>query len=104
MADEYIRKRDAVEALADYIKNIDKVYSTGKLTQDECIDCAESVLDDLSSADVVPVVHAHWIRHENADIICGYYVPSFECSKCRAWKEDDSDFCPDCGSKMDGEE
>lgn len=53
---EYIRKQDAVGALADYIKNIDKVYSTGKLTQDDCIDCAESVLDDLSSADVVPVV------------------------------------------------
>ena len=51
--------------------------------------------------DVAPVVHAHWIRHENADTIEGYYVPKFECSNCKAWKDDDSDFCPDCGAKMD---
>lgn len=55
----------------------------------------------LPAADVTPVVHAYWIRHENVDEIDGYKVPMFECSKCRAWKEDDSDFCPDCGAKMD---
>lgn len=44
----------------------------------------------------------HWIEHENADIIDGYYVPKFECSCCHTWKDDDSNFCPDCGIKMCG--
>lgn len=42
----------------------------------------------------------YWIRHEYADIVEGYYVPNYECSECHSWKEDDSDFCPDCGTDM----
>lgn len=42
----------------------------------------------------------HWIVHENADIIDGYYVPKYECSCCYTWKDDDSNFCPDCGVDM----
>ena len=54
------------------------------------------------SVDVAPVVHGRWIRHWKArDTLWGYYEDMFECSKCGAWKEDDSDFCPDCGAKMD---
>lgn len=45
-----------------------------------------------------------WIIHENADIVDGYYVPKYECSYCHAWKNDDSDFCPDCGADMRGEQ
>ena len=41
-----------------------------------------------------------WIVHENADIIDGYYVPKYECSCCHTWKDDDSNFCPDCGTNM----
>ena len=95
MADEYIRREDTVDALADYIKNIDKVYSTGKLTQDECIDCAESVLDDLFSADVTPVVHGKWISE------C---EPHYECSECHHWFHlyQYMNYCPNCGAKMDG--
>lgn len=42
----------------------------------------------------------HWIKHEYADIVEGYYVPNYECSECHSWKRDDSDFCPDCGADM----
>ncbi len=41
-----------------------------------------------------------WIVHENADIIDGYYVPKYECSCCHTWQDDDSNFCPDCGTDM----
>lgn len=85
MANDYIRKQDAVDMCGGY----------GGLAH---------FMSTIKPAAVAPVIHAHWIRHENADIICGYYVPSFECSQCGAWKEDDSDFCPDCGAKMDREE
>jgi hypothetical protein len=45
-----ISRQAAIDALADYIHNIDKVYSTGKLSADDCKDAAKSVLDDLPSA------------------------------------------------------
>lgn len=82
---EYIRKDDAVDMCGGYV-GLAHFMST------------------IKSADVVLVVHAHWIRHDDADVVEGYYVPEYECSKCGAWKEDDSDFCPDCGAKMDEEE
>lgn len=95
MKDECIRKQDTVKKCGEWYVE--------EGTEEGFIGTVDQMLDMFSPADVAPVVHAYWIRHENADIICGYYVPSFECSQCGTWKEDDSDFCPDCGAKMDGE-
>lgn len=61
-------------------------------------------IDHAPTVDAVPVRHGYWIRHENADIVDGYLVPNFECSECHSWKEDDSDYCPDCGTRMDGKD
>ena len=102
MTNNYIRRQDAVEALADYIMNVDKVYSTGKLTHDDCIDCAESVLNDLSSADVVQVVHGRWI---DADSHLGYFA---NCSVCGYQMDVHAErgyfnFCPNCWAKMDAQ-
>ena len=62
---------------------------------------------DLDDFDAIPSAEperktGHWIEHENADIVDGYYVPKYECSCCHTWKHDDSDYCPDCGTKMCG--
>ena len=48
--DDPVSRQAAIDALADYIHNVDKVYSTGKLSADDCKDAAKSVLDDLPSA------------------------------------------------------
>lgn len=56
----------------------------------------------LEVVDAVPVRHGHWIRHDYADIVDGYYVPEYECSECKNWVKDDTDFCPNCGAKNDG--
>ena len=48
--DDLISRQAAIDALADYIHNIDKVYSTGKLSAYECRDAAESVIEQLPSA------------------------------------------------------
>lgn len=87
--DEYIRREDAI-----------RLAEQGQV---QGFPWQFQMLVRLPHADVVPVVHAHWIRHENADTFEGYEVPMFECSNCRAWKDDDSDFCPDCGARMDEE-
>ena len=84
MANEYIRKQDAVDMCGGY-------------------GCLAHLMNTIKPADVAPVVHGYWIRHDDADIVEGYYVPEYECSKCGTWKKDDSDFCPDCGARMDGE-
>lgn len=110
MDDDYISRQDAVGALANYIMNVDKVYSTGKLTQDDCIDCAKSVLDDLSSADVAPVVHSRWsdemervdTYHPFAGFETDYYHRCLNCG--RRGKGFSWNFCPYCGAKMDEEE
>lgn len=50
MRDDTISRAAAIDALADYIHNVDRVYSTGKLTHKDCMDAAHSVLDELPSA------------------------------------------------------
>ena len=66
-------------------------------------------LYELPAADVAPVVHGRWISWEKA----GNYVPSpdrHECSVCHDAAqvlvngfELLSDYCPNCGAKMDGD-
>ena len=63
----------------------------------------ESVLEyaeNLPAADVAPVVHGQW--EANSD-----RPDSLICSVCKCgfdvWKHDPHNFCPNCGSKMDGE-
>lgn len=61
-------------------------------------------IDDAPTVDAAPVRRGRWIRHDYADLVDGYYVPNYECSVCHTWKQDDSDYCPDCGSLNDGKD
>ena len=49
----HIDRHKAIDALAKYIHNVDKVLGTGLLTEEECMDAAISVLgeDELPSAE-----------------------------------------------------
>ena len=67
-----------------------------------------AVIAAFPAADVAPVVHGRWISWEEA----GNFVPSpdrHECSVCHDAAqvlvngfELLSDYCPNCGAKMDG--
>lgn len=52
--------------------------------------------DELSAADVVEVRHGRWIAVEN-DI--DYYP--FMCSECHETVIKRTNYCPNCGAKMD---
>lgn len=95
MADEYIRKRDAVDAM---LKTVIKAYSIEYGVQNFIdSDDACKVLNDLPAADVAPVVHSEWIYHMSYGVCkkCGY---EYE------WKGTDAkNYCPNCGAKMDAE-
>lgn len=58
-------------------------------------------IEHISSADVAPVKHGKWV----------FDAESYEwnCSECHYWPidgscdEDRTNYCPNCGAKMDGE-
>jgi hypothetical protein len=92
MKTEYIRKQDAVERMVDVIINEFDVGITYAYT------LAEDGLN-LPPADVVPVRHGHWALvgwHKGMKIV--------ECSCCKKRAIGATDFCPNCGAKMDGGE
>lgn len=49
------------------------------------------------AADVAPVVHGRW-RFCGAD----RWNDCYECSQCGRAAMENSDFCPNCGARMDG--
>ena len=105
---EYIKREAA-------IKRIKEVYCAGCNSYNgvRCRACgtgdAIDMIEDAPAADVAPVVHGRWISWEKA----GNFVPSpdrHECSVCHDAAqvlvngfELLSDYCPNCGAKMDGE-
>lgn len=62
-------------------------------------------IQKFPSADVVPVVHAHWLKINNPnyspfDQSSEYYL---FCSNCECGHVQMYNFCPSCGAKMDEE-
>ena len=51
--------------------------------------------------DAEPIRHGHWIEHPNAEELDGHLIPNYECSVCHEWERKASNFCPNCGSRMD---
>ena len=91
MADEYIRKQDAVD-LVNKISNLDPKAKGGI-----CVSLA-----NLEKADVVPVVHGKWKK-------IGVWGRVYRCNQCGNFLDfdgvnagrGDENFCPNCGAKMD---
>lgn len=63
-------------------------------------------LQSFPTADVAPVIHAHWIRrfcdHRN-DYYDVLEYP-YRCSACREKSKELTKRCPECGAKMDEKE
>ena len=60
----------------------------------------------LPAADVAPVRHARWVKiYENGEPKVEQHQVGVFCSKCMNMPKDrftESDYCPNCGAKMDG--
>lgn len=52
------------------------------------------------TADVVPVVHAHWEYVKSTNYAWDYPWMCSECGSCSQWE---TDYCKDCGATMDEE-
>lgn len=87
---EYIERED--------VKSIININFSGLLL----------AVDLIPAADVVPVVHGHWIKDNDSfqtddDYYCYYF--NHICSECGEIVNDRyklPNYCPDCGAKMDG--
>lgn len=103
MREEFIAKQDVVGIIEKEMKHYVSDVWYKSATHSALNDVNEDI-KSLEPADVALVRHGKWIRHDDADIVEGYYVPEYECSECKGWVKDDTDFCPNCGAKMDAQE
>lgn len=60
-----------------------------------------SVLKAIPAADVRCVIHSKW---EITDIDHAYGYKCYHCPECGEdeWRHDSTNYCPNCGAKMDG--
>ena len=90
MADEYIRREDALGAL----------FAPGMCYAPMQL----KIIKDLPAADVAPVVHGEWYLLDdcaNAGLYCSVCSRRVHREEF-AYKKLRSKYCPHCGAKMDG--
>ena len=83
--------------MAEYIERSAAIRA---LTLHDCDSAgAKIAIRDIPAADVAPVVHGRW-RWAGE---CGFN-DCYICSECGKIAMNDSNYCPNCGAKMDKEE
>ena len=101
---EYIEKPDM-----QYILHIKSDKKVEKRLIDYCLESVVDVFEDTGlTADVQPVKYRRWIgiyewakMHDSRPSgMCIY----FWCSECQTAQEKKSNFCPNCGAKIDESE
>ena len=88
MSDEYISREAALTALQDS----DLFNTTERQLR---------AIRELPAADVAEVVHGRWSWNEEGEIDWEQF---YRCSNCGDKEYWESNFCPNCGAKMDLEE
>lgn len=88
MMDDYISRDAALTALQDS----DLFNTTERQLR---------AIRELPAADVAEVVHGRWIWNEEGEIDWEQF---YRCSNCGDKEYWESNFCPNCGAKMDLEE
>lgn len=71
---------------------------------DEGVQFVLECIDNVPTADVRENVHGKWIIHKDSAIVHDRLITNYECSVCRVWSRYHSNFCPNCGADMRGEE
>ena len=59
----------------------------------------EELLKGMPTVDAVEVVHGRWIWHNKREL----FEFKYECSICHDGSDLESNYCPNCGAKMDGD-
>lgn len=88
--DKFVRVSDVIDRFRTY-GHVDQNIPFETLVTD--------LRDSIPAADVVPVVHARWII---GGVGCCNLIGNWHCSECSGTSLRYSNFCPNCGAKMDG--
>ena len=94
---EYIEREKAKDELLSWAVCINHPEHLSK-------EDAMYVLDRLPTADVAEVVHGHWVLLDecsNAGVYCSVCHKKVY-KECYANCKPESNYCPNCGAKMDG--
>ena len=81
--DKYIKKEYAIDAVLDVYYDTPDIDLSGEKF--------EAAIFKIPPADVVPVRHGRWIKHDDG---------VFTCSECENAESNESHFCRYCGAKM----
>ena len=79
----YIERESAIKSL------LNDCLGQVSYSREDAADCIRY----MEAADVAPVVHSRWIHDERMLAVC------LECGMTAV--EDGTDYCPNCGAKMD---
>lgn len=92
---EYIERAALKRELAPYEEN----------DFSQQMDVILAIVDAQPAADVAPVRHGRWMRiYEDGEPAIEQHQVGVCCSKCMKMPKDkftESDYCPNCGAKMD---
>ena len=89
---EYIEREAAVKVAEKY--GLANGSALGRHTG--LADCIASEIADIPTADVAPVRHGRWVCVDTDT------EQFFLCNRCKKKEYWESDYCPNCGCRMDG--
>ena len=98
---EYIEREDVLRQLMNSKADNPTMSAIWRTASD----CAISIVQEATAADVVEVKRGRWIESERENI-WGDTVKVFECTNCKKFSVKSkgitvkSDFCPKCGADM----
>ena len=99
---------DALLEKVQYRLHFDDVISK---TIDKCVEITRRLINDAPTIEAEPVRHGRWERYCD-DKFMGYgadgkikyrKVYTYECDNCRHGTAVKTNYCPNCGAKMDGD-
>ena len=92
---EYLEREDVVKYLLsrkeDFLDDYGKGWSAG-------IGAASGICSEFPAADVAPVVRGRWDLLDDA----GSKIVKWNCDRCNRISNSKTDYCPNCGARMEG--
>ena len=84
---EYVKKEDIEQKIQDGLNNLVLGHDAIEVL---------GMIYEMPAADVAPVMHGRWLCVDTDT------EQFFLCNRCKKKEYWESDYCPNCGAKMDG--